>query len=110
MNLKHFYNQTAHTLTILVVIGSTIAGPADAQQPEVSHRFKLLPQQDFKLEYGSLECCFIRSVTISYEDDGVLHQMLHEVRSDDSQLARLFNEGSYLAITQLTPSGFESDA
>ncbi|MEK9711118.1 MAG: hypothetical protein VW258_00985 [Thalassolituus sp.] len=110
MNLKHFYNQTTFTLTILVVVGGTVASPTVGQQPEITHRFKLLPQHDYKLEYGTLECCFIRSIMISYEDSGVRYQALQEVLSEQSSLSRLFNEGSYLAVTQVSPPVFESDA
>ncbi len=110
MNLKHFYNQTQVPLTIAIVVTSQNSVSTGLTAAEVTHKFSINPGQDCKLEYGTLECSYIKAINISYEVSGIRYESNQEVLSPDAELAGVLNEGSYVAITHVSPPAFESDA
>lgn len=114
MNLKHFYNRTQFPLTIAIVVTGQVTSQntmtGSHSTSEVTHKFGLNPGQDCKLEYGTLECCFIKAINLSYEVSGIRYQSNQEVISPEAELAGVLNAGSYIAITQVSPPAFESDA
>jgi len=110
MNLKHFYNHTSYLLTVTIVVTSTTSDLPNDQSAEVTHRFQIPPDKDYKLEYGTLECCVIKAISIGYVASGIHCEVRQEILSGEARLAQTLNEGSYIAITGVSPPALESDA
>ncbi|HBS42005.1 MAG TPA: hypothetical protein DEA26_04945 [Oceanospirillales bacterium] len=106
MNLKYFHNKTTLTLVVSITVGSGASSPTAT---EVTHQFSLAPGEQSKLEYGSLQCCYINAISLSYTDDNVQHISTQRTTPGPSSLSRILNESSYLGIISLEPLRFESD-
>lgn len=104
MNLKTFHNQTTNPLVITVTVGNGLASATT----EVIHQFPLAPGEQSRLEYGSLQCCFINAISLGYTH-GNVHYLNALKTTGPSELSRMLNEGSYLNIVSVEPLKFESD-
>ena len=89
---------------ITVTVGNGLASATT----EVTHQFPLAPGEQSRLEYGSLQCCFINTISLGYTHENV-HYLNTLKTTGPSELSRMLNEGNYLSIVSVEPLKFESD-